>query len=536
MTPEQQERLNAALRHVEMGFAVMSVWGTFPSGTCKCAKGKDCTSPGKHPIPRDGFKAASRDAKQVTTMLSHDSNPNYGIVWPEDCPDGIVFEWDVDGKDWKTQIEALKTQFGPLPKTKTTRSPSGGLHVFYKWPDGVPVPEGNHFHGFVVRWPWRGYVVGPGSRINGTMYADVGTPTIATLPPSWAVTEAVHAPLITVSEGSGGYDLPERIPIGHRHDEITRFVASRWNKGISKAEIEASVRSVLIPLMEEAPNEAKLRHDIDEAWDTAVRKWKEPGGDEGVYVSVQSETGRTKQRPSTHSPSSHASSDRPPLDLHAVPLPTGLAMLLDHLDADHRRAVVVAGPRVGRRAGRADGREADPALARAGSGSSCTGRWSATVTTGARARPSARSWRPSRRSTRCWTLIKTPYIPSSGPSFIDALSESERLGADGRHRDGRVLTNAARENETLSYDMRDAWDGIPIGGRTRGKGKVSATDYHLAILGATTPEDLVGQTDRHGPRERLGQPLAVVLGRDARRRLRPDPSQPARCGHPVVPA
>jgi hypothetical protein len=39
--------------------------------------------------------------------------------------------------------------------------------------------------------------------------------------------------------------------------------------------------------------------------------------------------------------------------------------------------------------------------------------------------------------------------------------------------------------------MRDAWDGVAVGGRTRGSGKVGAKDYHLSIIAATTPEDLV---------------------------------------------
>jgi hypothetical protein len=90
--------------------------------------------------------------------------------------------------------------------------------------------------------------------------------------------------------------------------------------------------------------------------------------------------------------------------------------------------------------------------------------------------------------------IREPYIPSSGPSFIDTLAEANGQSVLMVATEmGRVLANAARENETLSYDMRDAWDGIPIGGRTRGKGRVSASDYHLSIIGATTPEDLVAK-------------------------------------------
>jgi hypothetical protein len=91
-------------------------------------------------------------------------------------------------------------------------------------------------------------------------------------------------------------------------------------------------------------------------------------------------------------------------------------------------------------------------------------------------------------------VIREPYIPSSGPAFIDTLVEAKGQSVLMVATEmGRVLANAARENETLSYDMRDAWDGIPIGSRVRKTGKISAKDYHLSILGATTPEDLVAK-------------------------------------------
>src|SRR6476619_6714180 len=97
-------------------------------------------------------------------MLGAGADPTYGLVVPDD---GDIIIIDVDGAEWKAKIAALKAKYGDLPKTKTTKTPSGGLHIFYRWPEGVPMPSGDDFHGFVCRYPWRGYVVGPGSQING---------------------------------------------------------------------------------------------------------------------------------------------------------------------------------------------------------------------------------------------------------------------------------------------------------------------------------------------------------------------------------
>ena len=179
--PTVNTRISEALKHLDQGFSAFSVWTTHPDGMCRCPLGADCTSSGKHPIPKDGFLAASRDPAVVTTMLSAGSEPNYGLVWP--VGDDVVIVLDVDGADWKARIDGPEGHYGPLPPTKTTRTPSGGLHLFYRWPVGVPVPDGNTLHGFVVRFPMKGYVVGPGSQINGKVYRSVSGEDIADLAP-----------------------------------------------------------------------------------------------------------------------------------------------------------------------------------------------------------------------------------------------------------------------------------------------------------------------------------------------------------------
>jgi hypothetical protein len=327
--------------------------------------------------------------------------------------------------------------------------------------------------------------VGPGSRINGKVYESVGPTTeIADFPLSWAVTGPVKAPpLITVEQG--GYLMPELVATGHRHDEIARYVASRWNKGLTIEEIYVSVRDVLEPRFVEDMDEARLRHEVTEAFNTAQKKWQTPGGGEstptvtaeGVEIDALAIESRI-ERPE-------------PLDLHKVPVPVGIAMLLDHLapltDAPFSSLTLAS------------------VVGLAGlMGAGPTMRWRGTqrlILYGALVGDSNYARKGQAISEVLETLgqidplldtIRVPYIPSSGPAFIDTLSESKGTSVLMVAREmGRVLANAARETETLSYDMRDAWDGVPVGGRTRKTGKISADNYHLSILGATTPEDLV---------------------------------------------
>lgn len=276
----QPDRLRQALHQVELGFPVFSVWPTKADGKCACPKSDEPghDSPGKHPIPPKGFKAASLDPGTVTTMLSAGINPNYGMVPPPG-----TFQLDVDGADWSQRLDELKAKYGDLPRTKTTRTPSGGLHLFYGWPSLVEAPVGHMLFGFVTRWPDSGYVVGPGSADGRGSWVDAGIDEVAVLPKAWAmgaVTElgatnpsirgAVTgsggpAPFITLMSPAAGYSLPESVGEGGRYDAVRSYVASLYNRNLSKDEMWPLVRDVLGPRFAAALSEPELRSRFERA-------------------------------------------------------------------------------------------------------------------------------------------------------------------------------------------------------------------------------------------------------------------------------
>jgi len=209
--PSPEQRIRAALWFAERGFGIFSVWSTFPGGRCRCPKGIDCSSPGKHPIGVNGFKDATRDPERIRTLLLAGSEPNYGLV----CPDG-VFAMDVDTHEEFQRIADLSERYGVLPETLTTKT-ANGQHVFYRWPDGYPRPIRKLF-GFVTRWGngrLQGYVIGPRSvHASGYEYEPVsGTLEIATLPASWAAAGVADAPAAAIT--IIGDTLPS---VGGRHD------------------------------------------------------------------------------------------------------------------------------------------------------------------------------------------------------------------------------------------------------------------------------------------------------------------------------
>lgn len=222
--PESEGRIRAALWFAGHGFGVFPCWSAHETGTCRCPKGAACSSPGKHPLTQHGFEDATRDPARIRTFLSAASLPNYGLV----CPEG-VFALDVDGDEWEARLAALEVRHGPLPPTLRTRT-RNGVHIFLRWPDGLPRPM-KHMFGWVTRWGAgagsNGYVIGPRSiHPSGFEYAPEGVFEIGTLPEEWA--RAAVEPAAAETIHIGGAPDPSTVGVGGRHDFLrdrARFLA-----------------------------------------------------------------------------------------------------------------------------------------------------------------------------------------------------------------------------------------------------------------------------------------------------------------------
>lgn len=85
----------------------------------------------------------------------------------------------------------------------------------------------------------------------------------------------------------------------------------------------------------------------------------------------------------------------------------------------------------------------------------------------------------------------------SGESVIEELAPDPQTGkvADNRllvmeSEFGGMLARCRRENSILGQVLRDGWDGRPLANRTKGTGRLVATDYHLAAIGHITRDEL----------------------------------------------
>lgn len=480
--PTSGDRIKAAIWFAQHGFGVFSVWSADPDGTCRCPLGIDCSNAGKHPIPQKGFHDATADEQRIVTMLSAASEPNYGLV----CPDG-VFALDVDG-DGIARLIALEAEMGELPPTLRTKT-AHGEHVFLRWPDGMPRPIGQLW-GFVTRWGAganAGYVIGPRSvHASGFAY-DLATAVvdIATLPDAWV--QSILRPPEAEPAGeyeipAGGYQLPEQGYSGSRYDEILRFIASRYMRGISKDEIRAGVLTVLAPLFAEPLTEYELIERFERAWKNTPQRL----GPVVEYVEAQAIAAETAAAAVPQKLVAAPWPEPPHPDAFHGVLGDIVAAVAPMTEADPvailGSLLAFTGACMG--SGRAiyQGSTQTSNLFIALVGDSSTGRKG---TAASIARDVMGAAYPD------WTKLIVAGL-GSGEGLIGHLKrveETEHRAIVLESEFGRLLTVMAREGSTLSPVVRDAWDGVPMG-RFLAREQSLVVRHHVAIAAHVTSIEL----------------------------------------------
>jgi DNA-binding MarR family transcriptional regulator len=227
---------DATLSYAGAGFPVFPLHNLDAGGVCTCG-GETVhpkCSPGKHPRTLNGFKDATTDAERIRSWWKRWPDANIGIPTGERSG-FLALDEDPRHGGYDSLRQLTKTH-GELPRTKTTKTGSGGRHYLFSYPagSGIGNSSGRLGPGLDVRGE-GGYIVAPPSRTTGAYEAFDRSPPV--IPPAWLSRLLTEQP-----GGSGGLGASggkpsvsvepdgEPIPEGERDDTLAR-IAGRLHNG-----------------------------------------------------------------------------------------------------------------------------------------------------------------------------------------------------------------------------------------------------------------------------------------------------------------
>ncbi|MGV9478831.1 bifunctional DNA primase/polymerase [Gordonia aichiensis] len=153
---------------------------------------------GKTPLIRNGFHAATDDHGEISRWFRRWPDANLAVAVPRG---NLVIDVDLDKAVAARTITDLESQYGPLPATRTVRTPKGGLHYYYAVDPSIRF-RGIAGPGVDLRAGGRHYVLVPPSRIGTARYeyldSDEWTP-VADLPLSWVAGLEYRRPVLNTT-------------------------------------------------------------------------------------------------------------------------------------------------------------------------------------------------------------------------------------------------------------------------------------------------------------------------------------------------
>lgn len=177
-------KLDTALALLKRGYAV------FP---CRVLE--------KRPATWRGFLDASKEESQIREWFT-DSHKNIGIATGQASGVAVIdFDYYKVQEDKPSSLQLLAERLGTLPQTRAVRTRAGGLHLYFKYPEGRDLRS---YNGQIIEHvdlrANGGYVLSEGCEVNADKNGPYGEHRLvcdcepATLPAAWVYAwEALNA-------------------------------------------------------------------------------------------------------------------------------------------------------------------------------------------------------------------------------------------------------------------------------------------------------------------------------------------------------
>lgn len=195
-----KSKLDWALRWAREGFFVFPV-----------------TPNAKTPQIQDWPSLATRDPAELAAWWGQWPEANIGAV--PGASGHVVLDVDVKAdKRGDLTLEVLQLEHGPLPETLTVETASGGRHIWLTLP-GSCGNSASRLGGGIDTRGRRGFVVMPGSTINGAPYRVLTDCAAAPAPAEWGTVLAAIGAEDKRERTTALTDTPEQIAYGRRYLE-----------------------------------------------------------------------------------------------------------------------------------------------------------------------------------------------------------------------------------------------------------------------------------------------------------------------------
>lgn len=496
-----------------------SGWQVFPivpRGKTPYHEGDFCGRDDEHSC---GFHCATSDLDQITAWWGEHPDSNIGLS----APDAFVIDED--------RVSALREAGLHLPVCpwQITGRADGGKHYFLttpgKWAGHAPGARvRNRLDGVEVKGFNKGYVIAaPSVHATGRLYTLQKGGHIPECPAvvANALTEitlpdATPAGVITITAGS--YVLPAWVSSGGRYEEIVRYTAHLYNRGLTRVEMWSLVEGQLAPRFDPPLPRNELRDRFDRATAQMAERLGEPRslptarGDESDELMLLSGRSAT-QFPESPDPAVYGGLLGELVDDIAEGTSAARVGLLGSL-------LAFCGALVPGRSHFHGPHTSSPFVALVGE--SGTGRKSTAINHVHGAMSDA---------------VEPTYVNrvvldgiASGEGLIRALADKQKnyqyeptVGLVLEHEYASLLAVRQREGSSLDPKLRAAFDGTPLSNRKAGETVTVQPPYWVPALIAITPVELrlrleAGALQTGSANRWLYLP---VHGRDNRRNIPP---------------
>ena len=164
-----EETMMTSINCIARGWHVLPLHG-LKDGVCTCGN-SSCHSVGKHPKNDNGVNGASIDIEDLVSWFESKDDVNIGVATGQVSN---LLALDIDPRHGGDEsLLALVQEYGMFPETIQVKTGGGGAHYYFRYPNGVQIPNSTSKLGAGLDVKSNGgYVVIPPSRhASGGVYA-----------------------------------------------------------------------------------------------------------------------------------------------------------------------------------------------------------------------------------------------------------------------------------------------------------------------------------------------------------------------------